>query len=257
MIREALTKIEEMCLRGLAHRDIDGKTYSPAKLDLTELKKSEHVEPDEFEFATLTGLVDFVEGDNVPSLEDETVIGAAKLIKYVHIESPGKVVCVGALQPDNDNEYFEWAEALFKPIKYEFENYKLLEHFLIEIASRFVQTNYTDAILAMLGNMANERVVKNEDDGLSQSIEIKTGLTTKSEIKVQNPVSLKPYRTFLECEQPESDFIMRLRGAGDDLKCALFQGDGGLWELTAIKNVKKWLEQEFSERGISGVRILA
>ena len=38
----------------------------------------------------------------------------------------------------------------------------------------------------------------NKDDGFTQTLEIKTGITTKEKVEVKNHVLLQPYRTFRE-----------------------------------------------------------
>ena len=49
-----------------------------------------------------------------------------------------------------------------------------------------------------------------------------------ADVKVPNPVTLRPFRTFIEVEQPESKFIFRMREGG---RCAIFEADGahGSW----------------------------
>lgn len=56
-------------------------------------------------------------------------------------------------------------------------------------------------------------------------------------------VPLRPYRTFQEVEQPESEFLLRLDEEGN---IGLFEADGGMWKLTARQTVKAFLEKELS-----------
>jgi hypothetical protein len=66
--------------------------------------------------------------------------------------------------------------------------------------------------------------------------------------KVVNPrVTLKPFRTFREAEQPSSDFIFRVKA--DEIKgnlCALFEADGGYWKIAAMQNVRTWLQNKLA-----------
>ena len=50
---------------------------------------------------------------------------------------------------------------------------------------------------------------------------------------------LRPYRTFLEVEQPESEFLLRL---DEDGNVGLFEADGGMWELEAKRRVAAYFE---------------
>ena len=49
---------------------------------------------------------------------------------------------------------------------------------------------------------------------------------------------LTPLRTFYEVEQPTSPFVLRFN---EDAEAALFEGDGGAWQLRAVENIKNWL----------------
>ena len=63
-----------------------------------------------------------------------------------------------------------------------------------------------------------------------------------------NPAVLKPYRTFVEVEQPESKFVFRMQ-TGPEM--ALFEADGGAWRIQAMKNIKEYLEKELKAFEIS------
>ena len=85
------------------------------------------------------------------------------------------------------------------------------------------------------------------DDGVSQKATIKTGIASKGEVLVPNPVKLRPYRTFLEVEQPESAFVFRMRDDNGRVECALFGADGGAWKNAAMKSIKEYLMFELQD----------
>lgn len=65
---------------------------------------------------------------------------------------------------------------------------------------------------------------------------------------VPSPVHLKPYRTFDEIDQPESDFIFRIKSDKfDGITCALFSADGGAWITEAKQRIKEYLRNELSD----------
>ena len=67
-------------------------------------------------------------------------------------------------------------------------------------------------------------------------------------VLVPNPVNLIPYRTFLEVEQPASDFIFRIsEGRGGAPVFKLVAADGGLWKSQAVENVKKYLTEALKD----------
>lgn len=67
------------------------------------------------------------------------------------------------------------------------------------------------------------------------------GIASKADAEVPNPVSLRPYRTFHEIEQPESLFVFRMKER-DGMNCAIYEADGGAWRNTAIQSIKKYLD---------------
>ena len=57
-------------------------------------------------------------------------------------------------------------------------------------------------------------------------------------------VRLSPYRTFREIEQPESQFLLRIRT--DDrgnAEVALFEADGGVWRNEARLRIAEYLKE--------------
>ena len=73
---------------------------------------------------------------------------------------------------------------------------------------------------------------------------MKTGVASRGNAKVPNPVQLSPYRTFVEVEQPESKFVFRMR---EGARCGLFEADGGAWKLEAMNNIKEYLKEALAQ----------
>ena len=66
-------------------------------------------------------------------------------------------------------------------------------------------------------------------------------MASLAQAKTPNPVTLRPYRTFNEVEQPASQFIFRINKMAN---LALFEADGGKWQLEAIGNIARYLAKE-------------
>lgn len=91
-------------------------------------------------------------------------------------------------------------------------------------------------------NIVSTQEATFSDDGISQQVVMKTGVTKKENAIIPNPVRLIPYRTFLEVEQPESEFVFRItEGRGGAPAFKLVSADGGRWEAVAVDNVKSYL----------------
>lgn len=77
-------------------------------------------------------------------------------------------------------------------------------------------------------------------------------MASLAKAKAPNPVTLRPYRTFSEVEQPSSEFIFRINQLAN---MALFEADGGKWRLDAINNIANYLKEELADQ--TNITILA
>ncbi len=235
MIKEAIEKFESIVKRGFEIRteEINGHTYTPD--NLRRLRKSKETTLEPVIVHTLTGIVDLYN-----QVKD---IGQMSF----HILNPRQVELLGDIQTSNFNERFLYGRADLNCNSFNFGEFILAENFIVSLMSMFEPTDTTKALMAWCGNVAAESTVKNEDDGISQSIAISSGITTKKRVTIENPITLKPYRTFREVEQPESQFVFRARSASDGFSFALFAADGQAWQIDAIKNIKDWLSERVDE----------
>ena len=133
------------------------------------------------------------------------------------------------------------------PDGFPFERYMDLETFNIMLQSRFVDTNDRAALLALTANVVDENVKSYGDDGISQVASVKSGVTSVADVKVPNPVLLRPFRTFAEVDQPESKFIFRMRKGDDGVTAALIEADGGAWKIEAIQNIAEYLRNNLQK----------
>jgi hypothetical protein len=127
------------------------------------------------------------------------------------------------------------------------------EKFVIALQANFVKTDNLAKVLKVAGNMRAEQSIGSKDDGVSQNVELKTGVVLASRADVPNPVTLQPFRTFPEVTQPESEFVFRVHQRGNEApKCSLTAADGGRWKIQAIHNIRDFLKTH-----IESVAILA
>lgn len=90
----------------------------------------------------------------------------------------------------------------------------------------------------------------------TQKATVKTGVASKADAVIPSPVRLKPYRTFTEVDQPESDFVFRMKeDKYDGVQCALFEADGGAWKLHAMESIQEYLEEQLN--GVDGFTIIS
>jgi hypothetical protein len=114
-------------------------------------------------------------------------------------------------------------------------------NFQIHLMSNFVENADRQELIQLIGLISNEEVSQTDDDGISQSVQIKRGISRVGTNTVKPIFRLQPYRTFREVEQPESDFLFRLQGKGEDIECALFEADGCSWKVKARQSIGEYL----------------
>lgn len=118
------------------------------------------------------------------------------------------------------------------------------ENAVIELRSLYIPNDGTKYLLKLLSCISSESKVVSTDNGVTQAVEAKSGIALSQMVEVEPRVSLKPFRTFVEVEQPESDFLLRIDGGG---KVGLFEADGGVWKLEATRNIAAYFEKELAD----------
>ena len=185
--------------------------------------------------STLSGLVDYIKS-NTDEMDDKMV---------VHVVSPTKVQLLSMLDLDRKRECLVEVDADLP--EFSFGKFMDSESFLIGIRSKFIQNEDAEKLLKFAGTVEVGTVATYGDDGISQKATVSKGIAQKETTLVPNPVKLRPYRTFTEVEQPESEFVFRMKDYDHTVGCALFEADGGAWRRTAMKNIKAHLEFELAD----------
>ena len=118
------------------------------------------------------------------------------------------------------------------------------ENAVIELRSLYIPNKDTDYLLQLLSSISSESKVVSTDNGVTQSVEAKQGIALSQMVAVKPRVSLKPFRTFIEVDQPESEFLLRISSDG---KIGLYEADGGVWKLEATRNVAAYFEEALKD----------
>lgn len=228
MIKEALQYI--VGLGKAEEHVINGACYSDKPLHRID---TYYPKADAIEMHTLTSLVDYIksEVDEMPP----------RMI--VEVKSPTEVELYSQLDPNRDRESMVVASA--RVPGFEFDRFVEHEKFCINLQSKFIPSDDRELILKFAGTVEAGSVSEYGDDGVTQKATIKTGLASKGDAIVPNPVCLRPYRTFLEVEQPESAFVFRMKqDSYGSVMCAIFEADGGAWKMDATQAIKEYLQRE-------------
>lgn len=183
---------------------------------------------------TLQGLADYVNA-KVDGREDI----------FVHVESPISVKLYGKLE-NSQRECLVHSKWQAKP--FEFGRWFEPGDFIVELRTKFERNDDLAVLLKLSGNVRQEAVKTNVDDGVGQIVTVRRGAAFVDQAPVPLESRLLPYRTFMEVGQPSSSFIVRVQEGGPHF--TLFESDGGMWKIHAVKNIKDWLTGELPKETV-------
>lgn len=212
-------------------QEIDGQTYSDKPLN----RIAYNPKAAEITLNTLSSLVDYIK-----SGYDEF----GKM--FVHIVSPFEVRLFSILDEDRAREHLVNVTAQVPTFR--FNEYISHEDFCISLQSKFLDTEDRALLLRFAGTVEAGTVAQYGDDGVTQKATIKSGVASKQEALVPNPVHLIAYRTFVEVAQPETQYIFRMKqGSNSSVYCGLFEADGGAWKIVAKDRIREYLENNLKD----------
>lgn len=231
MDRTAIEKIEELCEPHIIGEY--GYEYSDKELKVVGTPKVGTIR-----LHTLSGLVN--------ALKKEYANFDGPIIVDVDCEEFVKVYsAISACDRSREIPYDVTAELIEMPFNRRLD----YETMMITLKSKFVETPELLELVKLLGTITEENSATSSDDGFTQSVIVRKGIAMKEGKAVKPIVKLKPYRTFNEVEQPESEFLVRL---SDGAQVALYEADGGAWKLQARHNVAEYLKENLAELIESG-----
>ena len=226
--------------------------------EIAEMSKPNIVENNGYSYTDKD--LEVIELPKVSTIKVSTLSSLVKLLKLekfafvspilVQIENPVRIfVHCGINDADRNRECPYIAE--FCPVGFDFGRWMSYEQMMIALKSKFVETPELLEVVKLLGTITEENNMKIEDDGFTQTVTVKKGIALKDN-KVINPrVTLIPYSTFNEVEQPKREFLLRLNGCGE---VALFEADGGAWKLEACESIANYLKENL--KGTSDVYVV-
>lgn len=194
--------------------------------------------PAPIEAQTLTSIVDYVV-TNIDGLKMDDIM--------IHVQSPTAVFLRSKMNGNfkQRDTYIE-AGIEFMPFG---KHYMDIETTIVTLQTHFVHTDELTRLLSIIGNIKEDVIRTNIDNGVSQTVTVKSGVSLAKNVDLPNPIRLKPYRTFIEIDQPESLYLFRMRKGPE---CAMMEADGGSWKIDAVTRIK-----EFFNDKLPGVVVLA
>ncbi len=230
-----IEKIESMALKNQTV-EVDGQAFS--QYELSPVIFTPRAET--LEVHTLEGFCDYINNSDFDKVNKNEVMAV--------IENEASVILVSRLTGKDRVRETVIRASLDNFSQFKFGTFFKQEEFAIKFRSLFVANseNDTDYVLRYASKLSGGTSIDTEDDGITQSVGVKRGIsgTLVSRESVKPIVSLTPYRTFRELEQPESEFLFRTRLDDDTPTLALFEADGGAWKLEAVKLIAEYISEK-------------
>lgn len=221
--------------------DIEGNEYYDSnKHDIKPLIPNKFY-PEPLNLSTLTSLINYYKND----------INKIKSMRtMVSIESPTEI----RVYTENDERQKRSTLIVVKADlpKFFYGSFMDQELFNINLQSKFKNDENRALLISFASSISIENGAEITDDGVAQITTIKNGVASKSKAIAPNPISLAPFRTFHEVNQPTSEFIFRLNKSAE---MALFEADGGAWRNIAVSSIKEYLVENL--RFVNNAIVLA
>lgn len=238
--KEALEYLVNLGIEANPLVEVDGKQYS-----IKPLHPIKEVGPNPLEFNFLDSLVTYLQEDS------DFFRATNKLI--IEIKSPTEIA-LHTQVIGNFNERYTLVYCTALIDQFPWGRFTDPDNFIIMAQSRFVETEDLAKIRAIVGNVKSEEVMQFSDDGISQQVTAKSGIARVENVVIPPRVKLAPYRTFMEIEQPISEFAFRAKKANELPNFALFEADGGAWRIEAMKRIKAYLDGQLA--GMENIVVL-
>ncbi len=217
MLKEALAYL--VSLKDNKTYEIHGDTYSDRKLH----RIAPYVaHPSPIEVNGLDSIVKLVKNE-LDVLDNRPL--------FIRVEGPRRVSVFSTLDDDMQRDSLYRAVCDAPDFR---AGFREQEAAIIELRSAFIPNEGTEYLLDLLSRICKEDSVSSEDNGVSQNVTARQGISLKAAERLKNRVPLIPYRTFTEIEQPESEFILRMDENG---RVGLIEADGGKWKMTAKERI--------------------
>lgn len=211
--------------------EIHGKTY--ANRQLIRYGSPERAEP--VRTSSLVSMVEYIARCNHEFPAD--------LKMLIHVVDPKTVRLISGLDKERKRECL--FECRAETSEFDFGYWYDQERFLIELQANFQPNPDLNLLLKFSGNVEKQNTQSYSDDGTTQVATARIGVASKSDVVVPNPVTLIPYRTFQEVDQPASQFVFRL-GNKEEPTFALFEAENNIWKNDAVSNIKLFFEESLA-----------
>lgn len=238
MLKAAIEKIQEMTKPMI--QEVEGRTFSISTENIMEIRPTLD-RPECLALNSLDALVKLVKTEALQKYKTP-----------IYLTIPNHMNVTRFSQPDDaEGRYaritYYTAKATDVP-GWEERTQLPFEEAMIALRTRFQPTNDTEYALKLLSEITTGAKITFNDNGVATSVVTKKGIDLQTNQAIRPIITLKPYRTFQEVEQPESQFLIRVSERG----ISFIEADGGMWKLHARETIKAYLDKAFQKEIADG-----
>ena len=195
---------------------------------------------------SLSGLVSVIRNEIVEYADDSTIYLGAQSPLPIYLEAYGfnEVKCFTAPVPALGFERITLYHVKATDVdEWKADTTMTYEEALIAVRTRFQHTPDSEYLLRLLSNISNGAKITCNDNGVASTILMQKGVALQEGELIRPIVKLRPYRTFQELEQPESEFHIRVSERG----IRFVEADGSMWKLAARKSIAAFMSEELAD----------
>lgn len=256
MIKEAIDKIQQLANAAAAEQHLietitlDSQSFTH-KTDVDGVAGSRKLgallqppRPEKLAVTTLTGFIDAIRAGACGDMSKGMVI---------HVEDYLNVAVKPALS-DRYGVRDTLLKATHTPIDaFVFDSYHEPQKFIIALQVAFVPTEEMLHLIKIASCLKAGSSVETNDDGFSQTINVKAGEVKTVDVPIKPRTKLIPLRSFAEANESnpvESEFLVRFKQTENGAPLiALFSVDGQKYKAEIMRSIKKYLDKQLNGDG--------
>ncbi len=243
MLKEAIEKI--VSLSAPTIKEIEGHTFSITGDGAIDQVRAAIDQPETLCVNSLDSLVKMIRTEAL-SRYDRPI--------YINVPTPTTVHCFASPRTELRETRLTYYIAKATDVPGWKDDVTLsFEEAMISLRTRFQATVDTEYTLKLLSEITTGAKVTFNDNGIATTVVTQKGIALQGKDAIRPIVSLKPYRTFQEVDQPASDFLIRVSDRG----IKFVEADGGMWRLAARETIKKHLEVSLEAESADGSVVIA
>jgi len=167
------------------------------------------------EVQTLEGILGYTQAELTPTLD------------FINIMSPTHIVGYGTVGKSQYRAQLLTAKAKTKEFPY--GRQLSMEDFILNVQVCFAECDDKAELLSAVSRVVQNSQVVQEDDGITQTLEIKSGIALKENKRISPVRNLEAYRSFPGFASPAAPFLFRAHKDEKGVKFSLTDMAGDNW----------------------------